>query len=663
MIRSVGVVGGGTMGSALVQKFSQEGFKVTLVDREIQYVERGLLTMRMMWDDGIKAKIFTPEQVDTFNRRITGSDRLESLASCDLVVEAVFEDLEVKKTLFKRLSGIVSSNTILATNTSSFSVTELAEVVKDPSRFIGLHYFYHAAKNRLVEIVPGALTSDETIQLVTRFSVLAGKDPIRTLDVHGFAVNRFFVPWLNEAVRLLEEGAGSIDEIDQVCREVFGINMGPFALMNATGVSIALHAQRTLERFGPAYRVAAMLEAQVAKGERWNCNSAEITVEPLKADRIKDRMLGCAFYISAQVLNEGVCTATDLNQGARIGLRWKQGPVDLMLKAGFAEVIEKVERFAGRYGATTPRISLSQWTPEYVTLEVNPPRAVVRMNRPEELNALNELVIRQLFARFREAESHSGVKTIFLTGSGKAFVAGADVRYFVKHIRSGTLDRIVDFTSYGQKVFTAIDRSKKKVVALLNGLAMGGGLELALCADQILAVPQATLSFPETSIGIYPGLGGTQRTSSRLGKGLAKYLVLTGKTLRANEAAGIGLIDGIVSKEQLMDIQEGVLPVPEPTSRQAEGKWKVIADLFSSVPYSELLKLNQPPMGLMEDEFSKIAHALKSKAPVALRIADALIEEARGPQSELEQLTTVFSTKDALNGLSSIGKKVEFEGK
>ena len=120
----------------------------------------------------------------------------------------------------------------------------------NPERFIGLHFFYHAAKNRLVEIIPGEKTTSETLQAARLFSVLAGKDAIDCTDTYGFAVNRFFVPWLNESVKLLQEGIATKSEIDAVCMKVFGIGMGPFALMNATGVPIAYHAEKTLEVFG-----------------------------------------------------------------------------------------------------------------------------------------------------------------------------------------------------------------------------------------------------------------------------------------------------------------------------------------------------------------------------------------------------------------------------
>ncbi|MBL7891961.1 MAG: 3-hydroxyacyl-CoA dehydrogenase family protein, partial [Bacteroidia bacterium] len=234
-IKTVGVVGAGTMGSALAQKFIQEGFKVILADRAMNFAEKGLEMIRSSLNQGLRKYIFTYEQSSEYLSNLKITDTLTDLKECDLIVEAIYENFKAKTTLFKELSSMVSSDAILATNTSSFSVTELSTAVSHPERFIGLHYFYHAAKNRLVEIIPSEKTAEKTIQTAYQFSIRSGKDPIYSRDAYGFVVNRFFVPWLNEAVRLYEENVASIEQIETVCKEVFGITMGPFELMNVTG--------------------------------------------------------------------------------------------------------------------------------------------------------------------------------------------------------------------------------------------------------------------------------------------------------------------------------------------------------------------------------------------------------------------------------------------
>ncbi len=663
-INTVGVIGAGTMGAAIAQKFAQEGFTVYLNDREQQYIDKGISGIREILEQGVERRLFTQEKVEGIIGNIKSTTNQEDLKVCDLIVEAIFEDFDVKSNLFKTLDSIVPADTILATNTSSFSVTELAEAVSHPERFVGLHYFFHAAKNRLVEIIPGAKTSEETYKAMQVFSVQSGKDAITTKDVNGFAVNRFFVPWLNEACKMLDEGIGSIAEIDTVCMKTFGIGMGPFALMNATGVPIALHAQKTLEHFGPSYKISTKLEEEVATGNNWSLDGMDnVNITPELTKAINDRILGVTFFVCSQILAEEVCTAVDLNRGAKIGLRWRKGPVDLMQQFGEAEVQRIVSEFASIYGETIPEgIKAENWAMEFVTLSVNGKVATITMSRPEDMNALNEEVMGQLDCKFSQADGRPDIETIILTGSGKAFVAGADIKFFVKNIKSNTIDNIVTFTKYGQEVLAKIDNSSKKVVGILNGLALGGGMELALCCDVLLAVPKTKIAFPETGIGIYPGLGGTQRSAQRVGKGLAKYLVLTGQMLGAKQALEISLIDGIIQPSEVFELISGEKTIPSKATTELNSEWKAIEFLYGANSYKNIIKGDYTNGGISAEAVAKLGKTMSFKAPIAMDFAEELIEAAKGPASELDKLVDIFTTKDALLGLSSIGKRVEYSG-
>lgn len=663
-IKVVGVVGAGTMGSGLAQKFAQEGFKVILADREMQYINNGISKIKETLNEGVKRRLFSESQIESIINRIKGTDNLNELVSCDLIIEAIFENFQAKKDLFESLCSFVQPETIIATNTSSFSVDDLAQSIKNPERFIGLHYFFHPAKNRLVEIIPGKATSNEVTQSMYRFSVLAGKDPIYTADKNGFAINRFFVPWLNESVRLLSEGVATIAQIDAVCKKAFGIGMGPFELMNATGVPVAMHAQKTLESFGSFYKVSPLLEEQVASNNNWDVSGVEnAEFDTNTYQLVAERMLGCVFFVCSQVLTEKVCTVTDLNRGAKIGLRWRQGPIDLMKKYGEKEVVKYIKQLIEPYGETSPVVSSKDWNMEFVTCEKNGSIAVITMSRPEDMNALNEEVVHQLDTKFSSVDADPEVDTIFLTGLGKAFVAGADIRFFVKNMKANKVNDILSFTAYGQDVFNKIDKSDKNVVALLNGLALGGGLELALCADQILATSKVNLAFPETGIGIYPGLGGTQRATQRIGKGIAKYLILTGKMINTQEAVEIGLIDAVVNNDEVYDILEGKQSIPSKKELPLTEKWKSIASFYDQNSYRSIIKGDITNGGLDEESVGKLVKTMGFKAPIAMDIAELLIDEAKGPESELQYLDRIFNTSDAMLGLTSIGKRVVYEGK
>ena len=184
----------------------------------------------------------------------------------------------------------------------------------------GLHYFYHPAKNRLLEIIPGKKTSAASIELCKFFSSRTGKTGILVKDSPGFAVNRFFVPWLNEATRILGDGIANIPTIDAATKNAFGIGMGPFVLMNVTGIPIAYHSAATLgKEFGDFYSPGEMLKKQFESGAQWQ---TEGTPDASKFEEVSDRLLGVVFLVVCQIVQEGVCTAADIDRGARIGLRW-----------------------------------------------------------------------------------------------------------------------------------------------------------------------------------------------------------------------------------------------------------------------------------------------------------------------------------------------------
>src|SRR5208282_5753735 len=214
-----------------------------------------------------------------------------TVRDASLVVEAVFEDRDVKRALFAEIAPLVGRDAVVATNTSSLSVTELGDGFPNPSRFAGLHFFYPAAVNKLVEIIAGAATDRAVIAELERFTYLVRKIPIGTADRAGFCVNRFFVPYLNEASRMAEENVASLATIEEVGRELFGATLGPFELMNVTGIAIAFHAETSLAAsFDGAYAPARLLEEQFRGGRPWSWR--ETTVEPEKKAAVRDRFLG-----------------------------------------------------------------------------------------------------------------------------------------------------------------------------------------------------------------------------------------------------------------------------------------------------------------------------------------------------------------------------------
>ena len=656
------------MGSGIAQKMATEGFAVTLVDLDDEKVARGLTTIERTLSDGVERKIFRADDVGAIRGRIAGTSRFEDLSDVDLVVEAVFEDLEVKKDVFRRLDQVCRADAVLATNTSSYSVTDLAASTTRPERVIGLHYFFHPAKNRLVEVVAGKATDSQLLRDAWRLQEALGKTPIASSDSYGFIVNRFFLPWLTEAVRILEEGAANTATIDEAAKRTFGIGMGPFELMNVTGVPIALHAATTLGRaFGPLYEAPALLRAQVESGQPWPLTGT-VNHDPLLV--IGERLAAAACYVAAALVDENVGTIDDTDIGARVGLRWRRGPFELMNHLGLDRAAALVKTFADRWRVDMPRTLAERARdarPFKFTLvrsDVANGVATLTINRPDALNALNEEVVSQFEEAFANAASDPTVKGIAIAGSGKAFVAGADIRFFVRNIEAKNLDRILAFTERGQALLRAIETCPKPVVARIHGLALGGGVELALACHAIVATPKASLAFPETGIGIYPGLGGTQRTTRRIGTGLTKWLVFTGQTIGAEEALAIGLIDRVVPYENLDAAVEEMIarkPGTDRRPRSAPDTHQLLATYFDRHDPEALWNGSAT---LPEDQrLIKAVSRVSAKAPIALRLAGELIDRGaslpieEGLRLELAHVQEIFATKDAYEGLSTLGKR------
>ncbi|MGD9365511.1 MAG: 3-hydroxyacyl-CoA dehydrogenase NAD-binding domain-containing protein [Desulfobacteraceae bacterium] len=384
-IHKIGVIGAGNMGSGIAQKIIQEGIPVVMVDIKEALVQKGVNTIRNMLAQGVERRIFTEQQVEEMMGRLTATTDMNQVADADLVIEAVFEDKAVKTEVFKKLDAICEPKTILATNTSSYYVKDFRDAISRPDRLVGYHYFYHPAKNRLLEIIPHQGTSEETMEKAVLAAKLHAKTAIVVKDAPGFAVNRFFVPFLNEAVRLLEEGVADIATIEAAAKRGFKIGMGPFELMNLTGVPIALHAATTLgNALGPFYAPAAMLKAQVAKKENWPLDGE---VDPSCIQAVIDRLYGVCLGVAAALVDEGVASIEDTDRGAKIGLRWILGPFEIMNKIGIAATCDLVEAIAAKYpDFNTPRLLTQQrekgtpFTFQWVDLEVKEGIAYITIN-------------------------------------------------------------------------------------------------------------------------------------------------------------------------------------------------------------------------------------------------------------------------------------------
>lgn len=671
----IGVAGAGNMGSGIAQKLAQEGLNVVMLDLSEEIIAGALRNIRKMLEQGIKRGILTPEKVEAILSRIERTTDITALADTEIVIEAVFEEQDVKKQLFEELDRICSPRTILATNTSSFYVSEMANATKRPDRFIGMHYFFHPAKNRLLEIIPHEGCSDETVQRTLEVARLHGKTTIVVKDAPGFVVNRFFVPFLTESAKILQENMADIPTIEEAAKQAFKIGMGPFQLMNITGIPITVHASATFGReLGPFYDTPEIITAQVAKDEPWDLAG---TPDESKFEMIQGRLYGASLGAAAALVSEGVASIEDTDRGAKVGLRWRQGPFEIMNRIGISKSFQLIKAIADNNpdftlpDCITKQMELGRpFTFNFIDQDIRDNIAYITINRPEAMNALNPVVVNQLDQAFSDAEKNPEVAAIVFQGAGKAFVAGADISFFVKSIRSEKIDDIISFSKQGHDLLARIENAQKKTIAVLDGLSLGGGSELALACQAIVATPAGSMGFPETGIGIYPGLGGMFRLARQLGPALAKYYIFTGKPLSSQQALDLGIVTKLVSMREIPQAIQEICDAPAPDKyrpRDIPASFQESVTICGGTNIDALLS-----GGEISDVSPKFAEATRKavsyKAPLAVQKANELIDaqvEKTIPEAinlELESMNTIFATKDALTGLTSAGKRPQFSG-
>ena len=267
-IRRVGVVGAGTMGNGIAHVFARSGFPVVLADVDQPALDRGFSTIEKNLAREVAKGKLTQADADTARARVTGTLDRKALAGCDLVVEAATERFAVKQSLFQELDGLLGADAILASNTSSISITKLAATTKRPDRVIGMHFFNPVPVMQLVEVIRGLQTSQATFDTVKAVSERLGKTPIEVNDAAGFVSNRVLMPLLNEAMFAVMEGVATPEAVDQVFQLGMAHPMGPLALADFIGLDVCLDIMRVLEEGlgDPKYRPCPLLIRMVDAG-------------------------------------------------------------------------------------------------------------------------------------------------------------------------------------------------------------------------------------------------------------------------------------------------------------------------------------------------------------------------------------------------------------
>ena len=571
----IAVIGAGEMGHGIAELAALRGHDVSMRDIRQEYLDRGMERLRWSLDKLVeKAQVTRPEADAALARIAPTLDLREALHNADFAIEAVFEDIELKKRIFRELDEASPDKTILASNTSALPITSMAMVTKRPQKVVGMHFFNPPMLMPLVEVIRADTTSDATLQASVDLAKALGKTVVVVRkDVPGFITTRVLGPYFEEAAWIHEQEGVPIERIDAAMRFRAGFPMGPFELADQVGVDVLHHLIVNAGQPEPA-RVRTLFEAKKygrKAGEGfYSYKEGRPKLTPdMGADFDPIRILAPMINEAAALVAMGVAPPEDIDEAMRLGTAFPKGPLGLADDLGIDAVVaalrghkrrrtEKLlEEMVGRgdigvksgKGFYDHRGSGGAMTFETLLLSKDAAShvATLTLNRPDRLNTLSPELLDELERALGELERDDGVRALVITGAGdRAFSAGADLTAFSDITKAFKVWR---FSRRAEEVMNRVANFPKPTVAALNGYAFGGGLELALACDFRIAAKRAKLGQTEINLGLVPGAGGSQRLLRVLGQAKAKELVMLGSRLTADEAHALGLLTKVAENE------------------------------------------------------------------------------------------------------------------
>ncbi|MDP1648521.1 MAG: 3-hydroxyacyl-CoA dehydrogenase NAD-binding domain-containing protein [Rubrivivax sp.] len=543
--RHIGVIGAGTIGPdiAYYLKGALPGLKLTLVDIRQAAIDAALARLREYTDKALARGKLTAAAARELPQGLHGSTDYGTLADCDWVLEAATEDLALKRRIFAEVEARVASDAVITSNTSSLPAARIFAALRHPERATVTHFFAPAWRNPAVEVIDWPRADPALVAWLRRLFCATGKLPLVTADAPCFMLDRVFDNWCNEAALLL--GDATAAAIDSVAGEF--VHAGPFFVLNLAHGNPIIIETNTLQadEEGEHYRPAAIFRSV----ERWLTGAPNRPAEvpaPTRA-RIRDRLLGVLLSQTVDILDRGIGGAADLDLGCRTALGFKQGPIELMRGLGEAEVARLLERFGhDRPGMPVAQRALATYLPaeRHVLVDRIDDVLVITLRRPEALNALHDEMTDEILALLRRHEDDAAVAGFVIVGYGtKAFCAGGDIGRFPSLL--GNAEAAAQYARDCSRLLVHLDRSTKPVVAALNGMALGGGLELAMRCHALVAQRSAWLQMPEVTLGILPAIGAMVVPFRRWPAAAAVFygMLTRAERVDAAQAHGLGIVD------------------------------------------------------------------------------------------------------------------------
>jgi len=592
-VRRAGVVGAGIMGGQIAQTIAAAGIEVALKDvdaalldaavaeaRRVTAAQLAKLVERGRLDAGA-----ADAEVDGVVGRIAPTLDYAPFGDVDVVVEAVPERIEVKQAVFAELDACVPGRALLASNTSSLSIDEIAEATGRADRVVGFHYFYPASLMPLIEIVEGEETSTRTLTDAVAFAQQIRKQPILCLETPGFVVNRILTAAMSEIWREQEKHGLSIAAIDEGLVGAGAAPVGPYRLVDLLGLDTVLHvAEYLADSYGEErFHVPEAMQRQVANGRLGAKSGGDGFYASDGTPRVEGagepdiaalaemvRLKG--FVEACLILEEGVASHRDIDVGMMAGAGMEPGrkmlPPFMQADAdGLDSVLTRLEAAVERFGErfAPPAIlrrlvaqgrlgraageGFYAYPPagaETVQLQSDGEVAVAWLNHGA-MNSLSPQLVAALSAAYDSARESGAQALVIASANPLLFCAGADIKDFQ------TLDESAGraFIDDAHALMARLEGGPLATVAAVNGVAYGGGCELAMACDVRIAARSALFGQPEIKLGIIPGFGGTQRLPRLVGATKAAELNLSGDPMLAQEAFEVGLADRVVEDHEL----------------------------------------------------------------------------------------------------------------
>jgi enoyl-CoA hydratase / 3-hydroxyacyl-CoA dehydrogenase len=596
-VSKAAVVGGGTMGGEIAQAIAAADIPVVVKDIDQKFVDAAVEKARAVTEGQLARLVekekLTQEQADARLAEVmdlvAGTTSYEEFGDVDFVIEAVPEKMAIKQAVFREIDAATPGHAILSSNTSSLSITEMAETTLRADKVVGFHFFYPASVMPLVEVIVGEETSRETATAAYNFAQAIKKQPIVCGEVPGFVVNKVLMATMGEIWRAQEEQGLSLKQIDEAIAAAKVAPMGPFFLTDLLGLDTVLHvAEHLNESYGETFYVHRGLKQLVADGKLGAKSGGEGFFkdgeQTIPGDAAPDAeelvaMFSCRALIeSCLLVEEGVASVRDVDLGmmAGAGLDPRRGLLPPFWKAdveGLDRVLERMEQLEEKHGERfAPPVTLRRLVAqgrlglgsgqgfypypqpdegeqaETVKLETRGDVAVAWLaNLP--MNAVSPDVIRDLGTVWEKVKADGVGAMVIASSVPVVFSAGADIKAFTR-MEEASGEELVH-TAHA--LLREFGTSRVATIAAVNSIAFGGGCELAMACDVRIGAEAAVFGQPEIKLGIVPGFGGTQRLARLVGPSKALEMNLVGDAILSEEALELGLVNRVVPDQELFE--------------------------------------------------------------------------------------------------------------